>query len=260
MRDQLDTLLEFALEAAWEAGRITLGYFQTRLNVELKADASPVTEADRQAERAVRELVARYWPEHGLIGEEFGRERAEAEYVWVVDPIDGTKSFITGVPLFGTLLALLRQGEPVVGVLFFPALNDLVYAARGRGCFWNGRRARVSETAELGRARLMTSNLNRFARHGKAKAWQRLVEATDFQRTWGDAFGYALVATGRADIMVDPIMEVWDAAAVQVVVEEAGGTFTDWEGRPTITAREGIATNGRLLPPLLRLVRGEAIG
>ncbi|MDQ7029387.1 MAG: inositol monophosphatase family protein [Ardenticatenia bacterium] len=169
MDHQLDTLLEFALEAAWEAGRITLGYFQTRLPVELKADASPVTEADRQAERIVRELVARYWPEHGLIGEEFGHERADAEFVWVVDPIDGTKSFITGVPLFGTLVALLRRGEPVLGVLFFPALNDVVYAARGRGCFWNGRRARVSETEELGRARLMASNLNRFARHGKAR-------------------------------------------------------------------------------------------
>ncbi len=252
---QLQLFLDFALEAAWEAGRVTLGYFQTNLLVELKADASPVTEADRRAEQVVRELVNRFWPDHGVIGEEFGQERPDAEFVWVVDPIDGTKSFITGVPLFGTLLALLHNQEPVVGVLYFPALNELVYAARHSGCFWNGRRARVSGVQELAQAKLVTSGLNSFAPQGKAKAWERLVGATAIQRTWGDAYGYALVATGRADIMVDPIMEVWDAAAVQVVVEEAGGTFTDWQGRPTISSREGIATNGALLEPVLALIR-----
>lgn len=256
--NRLQPLLDFALEAAWEAGRVTLGYFQTNLPVELKADASPVTEADRRAEQVVRELVSRFWSDHGIIGEEFGQERPDAEFVWVVDPIDGTKSFITGVPLFGTLLALLRNRKPVVGVLYFPALNELVYAARGMGCFWNGRRARVSGVRDLAQAKLMTSGLNSFAPHGKAGAWERLVNATAVQRTWGDAYGYALVATGRADIMVDPIMEVWDAAAVQVVVEEAGGTFTDWQGRPTIFSREGIATNGALLEPVLALIREES--
>ncbi|RME13620.1 MAG: histidinol-phosphatase [Ardenticatenia bacterium] len=251
----LDTLLAFALDAAWEAGRLTLGYFQTNVHVETKADASPVTIADREAEALLRRLIERTYPDHGIIGEEHGEKPARSAYTWVLDPIDGTKSFITGVPLYGTMVALLQEGEPVLGVLFFPALGEMVYAARGMGCFWNGRRARVSDVRDLSQAKLLVSNLNKFEQYGKADAWQRLVRATAFQRTWGDAYGYALVATGRADIMCDPIMSIWDIAPLLVIMEEAGGTLTDWQGNRTISNAESIATNGHLFEQVMALTR-----
>ena len=254
----LDALLTFALDAAWQAGRITLGYFQTGLRAERKADNSPVTVADRLAEQKLRDLIAAYWPDHALIGEEYGHAAGRGEgsrYTWIIDPIDGTKSFISGVPFYAVLLALVKDEEPVLGVAHFPALNDMVYAARGGGCFWNGRPAHVSDVAELSEAVLLASDLNTFAYFNKAAAFQRLVDATWFQRTWGDAYGYALVATGRAEVMVDPIMAVWDCRPMQVILEEAGGTFSDWKGTPTIFGGEAVATNGALFQHVMDLVR-----
>ncbi|RMG93019.1 MAG: histidinol-phosphatase [Chloroflexi bacterium] len=253
----LTTWLEFALDAAWQAGRITLGYFQAGVAVERKGDNTPVTQADRQAEEKLRELIGRFWPEHGMIGEEYGRSAGQSPYTWVMDPIDGTKSFISGVPLYGTLLALLENDQPLVGVAHFPALNETVYAAQGMGCFWNGRRAHVSSVHNLADAVVLCSDLNTFAPHGKAVAWQQLVAATWVQRTWGDAYGYALVATGRAEIMVDPIMSIWDCGPLKVIMEEAGGTFTDWRGQPITYGEESIATNGILLPQLLEILKNN---
>ena len=251
----LRSLLEFALEAAWQAGRITLGYFQTDLQVERKADSSPVTLADRQAEEKLRELITRYWPDHGIIGEEFGDQSASSRFTWIIDPIDGTKSFVRGVPLYATLIALTDGKAPLVGVAHFPALGETVYAARGEGCYWNGRRVHVSTVSDLKEALVLTTNISGFERYGKAEAWQRLLAATSIQRTWGDAYGYALVATGRAEIMADPVMEVWDCGPFQVILEEAGGTFTDWQGTPTIYAGESLATNGVLFDQVMQLLR-----
>ncbi len=251
----IQTLLEFALDAAWQAGRITLGYFQASTGVERKADNSPVTVADREAEKKLRTLIERYWPDHGVIGEEFGRSGEGARYQWILDPIDGTKSFICGVPFYSTLIALLDGDEVRLGVIHLPALNETVYAVRGGGCYWNGRRAHVSTQSAIGDAVVLCSDLNTFAQYGKAEAWQRLVQATYFQRTWGDAYGYSLIATGRADIMVDPVMCLWDIAPLQVILEEAGGTLTDWQGRRTIHGGEGIATNGVLFDRVMELVR-----
>ncbi|MCD6289241.1 MAG: histidinol-phosphatase [Anaerolineae bacterium] len=253
----LRSLLDFALDAAWQAGRITLGYFQTGVMVERKADNTPVTIADRQAEQKLRDLIARYWPEHGIIGEEFGTQGAVSGLSWILDPIDGTKSFVHGVPLYATLIALADGTGPLIGVAHFPALGETVYAARGEGCYWNGRRAHVSQVDDLADAALLSSEMNNFAAAGRAAAWQRLVDATYIQRTWGDAYGYALVATGRAEIMVDPEMEVWDCGPLQVILEEAGGTFTDWKGTPTIYGGEAIATNGLLFDQVMELVRGS---
>ena len=255
----LDTLLAFALDAAWQAGRITLGHYQTGLAAERKADNSPVTLADRQAEQKLRDLITTYWPDHALIGEEYGQQpgRADSGYTWIIDPIDGTKSFISGVPFYAVLLALVKDDQPLLGVINFPALNEMVYAARGGGCYWNGRPARVSSVARLADAVLLASDLDTFARFNRQDAFQRLIDATYFQRTWGDAYGYALVATGRAEIMIDPIMALWDCGPLQVILEEAGGTFTDWRGTPTIFSGEAVATNGALFEPVMRLVRGE---
>ena len=251
----VQTFLDFALDAAWQAGRITLGYFQTRLAVEHKSDHSPVTIADRTSERKLRELVGAAWPDHGIIGEEFGEAPGKSPFTWIVDPIDGTKSFIHGVPLYGVLVALTYQREPIVGVAHFPALNETVYAGKGLGCFWDGRRSQVSTVAELDAAIVLASEIAIKKDSAKAAAWKRLLDATPVHRTWGDAYGYALVATGRAEIMQDAAMAVWDCAPLQVILEEAGGTFTDWQGTPTIYGKDSIATNGVLFEKVMALIQ-----
>lgn len=253
----LSSVLDFALDAAWQAGRITLGYFQTGIGFERKADDSPVTIADKQSEQKLRELITRYWPEHGIIGEEFGQQSGKGNLTWTIDPIDGTKSFVHGVPLYAVLLALTDGQAPLVGVMHFPALNETVYATRGGGCHWNGRRTQVSSVSDMKEATLLGSEIAvaQYA-EDKAEGWGRLLAATSIHRTWGDAYGYALVATGRAEIMVDAKMAVWDCGPLQVVMEEAGGTFTDWKGTPTIYAGESIATNGKLFNEVMQLVKG----
>lgn len=252
---ELQPLLDFALDAAWQAGRITLGHFQTHVAVERKADYSPVTIADRESEKKLRDLIGRHWPDHAILGEEFGQTGSGAEYTWIVDPIDGTKSFVQGVPLYAVLVALTRERSPLVGVAHFPALNETVYAARGLGCYWNGRRARVSAIKDLKDAVLLGSEVAVQNNAAHSQGWQRLVDATYIQRTWGDAYGYSLVATGRAEIMCDPEVKIWDCAPFQVILEEAGGTFTDWSGTPRIDGGESLATNGLLFDPVMALVR-----
>lgn len=249
----MNEFLEFALEAAWQAGRLTLGYFQSGVAVERKADNTPLTIADQQAEQKLRALITARFPDHAIVGEEYGRQESDSRYTWVLDPIDGTKSFVSGVPLFANLLALLDGDEAIVGVINLPAINEMIYAVKGGGCFWNGRRCHVSETAKLKEAVLLTSGLNYFG--PKQDAWDKLLRATYIQRTWGDAYGYALVATGRADVMVDPAMYLWDAAPLQVIMEEAGGTLTDWQGNPTIHNHETIATNGRLQAQVMDIIQ-----
>lgn len=253
----LRTLLDFAMDAAWQAGRITLGYFLRDITVEKKQDSTPVTIADRQAEQEIRKMINQYWPGHAILGEEFGLQGEPDGLTWIIDPIDGTKSFVHGVPLYATLLALVDGKTPLLGVIHLPALGESVYAARGEGCFWNGRPARVSQVNELDKAVLLATSLNQFKHCQKGAAWDRLMDATYIQRTWGDAYGYALVATGRAEIMLDPAMSLWDCGPLQVILEEAGGTFTDWQGNPTIFGSDSIATNGHLFDDVMRLVRGE---
>lgn len=252
MLPETDELLHFALEATWQAGRITLGYFQTGIKAEKKADNTPLTIADKLAEQKLRELISSRFPEHAILGEEFGRVEANSAYTWVIDPIDGTKSFVSGVPIYANLLALLDGEKALLGIINLPALNEVVYAVRGGGCYWNGRRCHVSQTSDLHNAVLLTSDMNQF--RDREAAWRRLLTATYIQRTWGDAYGYALVATGRADVMVDPAMALWDAAPLQVILEEAGGSFTDWNGRPTIHHQEAIATNGILFEAVMKVI------
>ncbi|MCG8462500.1 MAG: inositol monophosphatase family protein, partial [Holophagales bacterium] len=241
-----------AVEFAWRAGRRTLAWFQTPLAPEEKADGTPVTLADRECERVLRESIRAQYPEDGLIGEEYGEDRSSTERTWILDPIDGTKSFVRGVPLYAVLVAVAIEGVPKVGVIHLPALGETVSARQGGGCYWNGRRSRVSDLEHLDRALVLTSD---FPGHEQARTPSRLYAAAGLRRTWGDAYGYAMVATGRAEIMVDPEVAPWDVAAVAPIVEEAGGRFTSLDGDPSVFAGSGLATNGLLHEAALELAQ-----
>ncbi|HRF60244.1 MAG TPA: inositol monophosphatase family protein [Fimbriimonadaceae bacterium] len=232
--------LEFAIETAYRAGRLTLGLFQTGTPIHFKADDSPVTEADRQAERLIRDAIAAHYPGEAILGEEEGLTGA-GDTRWVLDPIDGTKSFVSGVPLFSTLLSFEEGGVPVLGVVVLPALNEVFAAERGGGSTWNGRPCRVRSAESLDRATIATGSASGFRATGRWDGLGRLSDSGPVLRTWGDAYGHMLVASGRIDAMVDPIVERWDLSAVAVIVEEAGGRFTDFDGRSGIH-REAISS------------------
>lgn len=249
----LRTLLDVAIEAAYLAGRRTLAYFNAGVAVETKADDTPVTRADREAETLIREHIARYFPAHAVLGEEHGNSAGEADIRWIVDPIDGTKSFIHGVPLYATLIGVEIAGRPSVGVLYLPALDELITAADGLGCWWNGRRARVSSIAKLADATVCCSDAA--MAYGRSGAFAELTSKTKLQRTWGDAYGYALVATGRADVMIDPAMHPWDCAPLPPILREAGGRCTSWAGEETIDGGDLFATNGLLHEEVQRVLK-----
>lgn len=250
----LRALLDFAMDVAWQAGQLTLAHFQTAVEVEWKGDNSPVTVADRGAEELMRRLIAQRFPDHAVIGEEFGETTRDSKYRWIIDPIDGTRSFVRGVPLYGVLIGLEIEGDAVLGVVYFPALREMVAAARGEGCRWNGRLVHVSPIASLDQALLLYTDAFDFIKHGHARAWERLQTVTHTQRSWGDCYGHCLVATGRAEVMLDPVLSVWDAAPLLPILQEAGGTFTDWNGNPTIYGANGMSTNGLVLEPILKIL------
>jgi histidinol phosphatase-like enzyme (inositol monophosphatase family) len=256
--------LEFAVGAARRAGEIIMPYFQGEVAVETKGDGSPVTLADRGAEQELRRLINDRFPDDGVLGEEFGEQPGRSGRRWVLDPIDGTKAFVRGVPLFGVLIGLEQDGEPVLGVVHLAALDELVYAARGQGCWWlpSGRqadapprRAQVSSRAPLKDGLLLLASYEYFVKGDRAAAHERLLRASGHQRGWGDCYGHVLVATGRAEACVDPVMSLWDNAPLLPILVEAGGTFTDWKGNRTIASGEGISTNGKVLDEVLRAVR-----
>lgn len=220
----------FALELAQASGEFIRPYFaRTDLAVELKADRTIVTAADRGAEALMREMITRRFPDHGILGEEFGPERLDAEWVWVLDPVDGTISFAAGVPLFGTLIALQHRGEPVLGIIHQPILHELV-VGDGTETTCNGRRVHCSATTRIEDAVVMTTGLNHIKAHRDLPAFLALADRARLFRMWGDCYGYLMVATGRADVMADPIMNPWDVAALIPVVRGAGGLITDWYG------------------------------
>jgi len=269
----LEPRLRVALAATREAGIGTLSWFQNpELAVQTKADASPVTAADVAAEKLLSDRLLTAFPDDAFLGEETGCRPGNSGYEWVVDPIDGTKSFISGVPLYATLVGCRREGVGVLGIIFMPALNELVYATRGGGA-WHQRGdeqptpARVSSRRELADSLICSSDFRDFRRRpttldadtAGGRVRLELEDACGIVRTWGDGYGYLLVATGRADIMADPMLNAWDAAAASVVVAEAGGRFSDWTGRDAIDAGDGLATNGRLHEAVLAAVAPAAV-
>jgi histidinol phosphatase-like enzyme (inositol monophosphatase family) len=237
----LEAHREFALELARASGEFIKPYFAGRdLGVERKADGTIVTAADRGAEKLMREMIQAKFPEHGVVGEEFASERANAEYVWVLDPIDGTISFASGVPLFGTLIALKHQGRPVLGIIHQPVLGELVLGD-GETTTHNGQMVHCSSTARIDEAKLLATGFKSVEVHQNGPAFFNLVRRCKTVRGWGDCYGYLMVATGRADIMCDPIMNEWDIAALIPVIRGAGGVLTDWQGRDPVGAKSLVA-------------------
>ena len=236
-------LMQAAAEVARLAGDVALGFFRGGIAVDTKSDGSPVTVADRTAESRAREWLEARFPQDGILGEEFGETRPGANRRWILDPIDGTKTFIRGVPLWGTLVALAEGERILVGAAYFPAVSELLVAAPGQGCFWNDQRAAVSTQAELSQAVVLSTDERFPVYPERGSAWRALARDAAVDRTWGDCYGYLLVATGRAEVMVDELLSPWDGAALQPIIEEAGGVFTDWTGRRTAFGGNGIATN-----------------
>lgn len=239
-------LMEAAAEVARIAGDIACGYFRSTLDVQTKADGSPVTIADRAAETAARDWLAQRFPSDSIVGEEFGTDQKRSPRRWFIDPIDGTKSFVRGVPLWGTLVGVAEGDEIVAGAAYFPALAESLCAARGEGCWWNGARTYVSTVAKIEEATVLTTDEQFTFAPEHREGWQRLATGAAFSRSWGDCYGYLLVATGRAEVMVDGVLTDWDAAALMPAVIEAGGAFTDWDGKPTAFGGSAIATNSAL--------------
>jgi histidinol-phosphatase len=248
-------LMDFARELAHEAGAITLRYFKGSFAAERKADNSFVTVADREVEHFLRDQIAKNFPDDAILGEEYGEKLGRSGRRWIIDPIDGTFSFVHGVPFYAVLVGLEIDGEAVVGAASLPALAESICATRGAGCFWNGQRARVSDTTALTESLLLASDFGNCEDFGFGEAADSLARRAGSRRTWGDAYGHVLVATGRAEIMLDPVMNVWDCAALLPIVIEAGGTFTDWKGDERIDGGNAISTNGKLFDEVIQTIR-----
>jgi histidinol-phosphatase len=244
--------MHVAVEILQEAGELTLSHFRSvDLTVDSKADGTPVTVADRGAERLIRERLAARFPDDSVVGEEEADQHGSSGRRWIIDPIDGTKAFTHGVPLYTNLLALEDEHGSAIGIINIPALGETVWAARGQGCWYNGEPARVSTHDTVTDAWAMTSGIA----HWPPGLVDRLVAAGMHLRTWGDGYGYALVATGRAEAMIDPQISLWDVAPMPVILTEAGGRFTSTAGDPRADAGSGLASNGLIHDELLGLLR-----
>ncbi|MFL6210301.1 MAG: inositol monophosphatase family protein [Pyrinomonadaceae bacterium] len=255
---ELRELMEFAAHLARGAGEITLRYFRQPFTPERKADGSFVTVADRAAEKFLRAEIERRFPDDAILGEEEGERVGTSGRRWIIDPIDGTYSFVHGVPFYGVLLGLEIADEPLVGVVNIPALGELIKAARGQGCYLNDERAHVSATTVLAESLLLATDFGTCARYSFGAAAEELQRRFGARRTWGDCYGHVLVATGRAECMLDAVMNIWDCAPLLPIVEEAGGTFTDWTGQRSIRGGNAISTNGALFAEVLQIINKHA--
>ncbi len=243
--------VDFSKELARASGEVIMRYFRSDLAVETKTDQSPVTIADKQAEEIMRELIMKEYPEHGIIGEEFGNHNESAEYQWVLDPIDGTKSFVSGTFLFGTLIGLMQNGEPIVGSINHPVTRHLLIGT-GDQARLNDELVQVRPTENLRDAVLVYTDFIDVGKYQNGIAFQQLMGKTRFNRTWGDCHGYFLLATGYADVMLDPIMHLWDIVALIPIIEGAGGKITSWNGGAPLSGNGIIASNGVLHSQVLR--------
>src|SRR6056297_105563 len=251
METSIPELRAAAVEFAKAGGDTTLDYFQRSFELQFKSDDSPVTNADRNAERTIRNLINKHFPDHGIIGEEFGTENEDSDIVWVLDPIDGTQSFIHGVPFYTTLIGVLVNNKPEVGVVYAPALGEMASAAIGFGAALNGNPMKIRTCDALEKATFLSTDVTTYNEHGHEAALKQLLGKCRIHRTWGDAYGHMMVAAGRADFMIDPILNIWDAAALLPIVKEAGGSFSDLSGNETIQSGSALSTSYELKNAIL---------
>jgi myo-inositol-1(or 4)-monophosphatase len=251
----LQAYLTFARQLAYRAGRITLSHYNKGIQHDLKSDESPVTAADRATEEFIRGEIERTYPTHAIVGEEFGVKAGEGNpFRWFVDPIDGTKSFMKGVPFYSVLIALEIEGVSRLGVVCFPALDEILSAADGLGCWWNGKRTRVSDVREPKQAVFLYTSWSGFRTTKRLKVLERFHKEFFFGRGWGDAYGYHMVATGRAEVMLDPTISIWDVAPFAPIFREAGGFFGSWDGKEGHTHGEALACNAALKSKVLEWI------
>ncbi len=245
--------LEYALRVVKASERITLKYFRSRLKVNYKSDKSPVTIADKSCEKFLVGELSKKFPDHGFYGEEFGAGSVrESSLRWIIDPIDGTRNFTRGIPYWGTLCGLEHEGKIVAGIMALPALKVTYYASEGHGAYKNGKRVKVSKVRELEKSTVIFGGLSHFLGTKYEKGFGEIVKSAYHDRGFGDCFGYTFVADGSAEAMLDPIVSPWDVAAIKIIIEEAGGIFTDFEGDSTIYGRTGIAANPYIHEAILR--------
>jgi histidinol-phosphatase len=253
----MDDSLSAAIDAAKAAGEIALRYFRTNLSVETKADRTPVTRADRECEAKIIETLSARFPEYGFLGEEQGERPGKCNVRWIVDPIDGTKNFIRGIPFFATLIALEEEGEVTTGVMYAPAINDLLYARKGQGAFANGQPVQVSAVSTLSEAMLIHGGLKDLQVRPCWQPFLRLVEATARQRGFGDALGHSVVICGHAEVALEPEIKPWDVAATKIIVTEAGGRFSDFAGTPSIYTGSAVISNGLVHDTVINMLQGR---
>lgn len=239
--NEVNELKNFCEHLANESGKIIRQYFRTNVDVETKDDESPVTIADKKTEEVMRDLIEKEFPEHGILGEEFGKTNPDAEYQWILDPIDGTKSFITGAVTFGTLIALLKNEKPILGVINQPILNEFLLGDNETAEL-NHRPVKVRECNDLSKATLLTTDHFMIDEFQNLRNFEKLAKKVKLYRQWGDCYGYYLIATGFADIMIDPIMSVWDTMALIPIINGAGGVITDYQGNDPVKGDSTVAS------------------
>jgi myo-inositol-1(or 4)-monophosphatase len=249
----LQNLTPFLQLLSNESAEIIKRYFRSPISVQSKSDSSPVTIADKLAEEKMREIISKEFPTHGIIGEEFGNVNDAAEYVWVLDPIDGTKSFISGALSFGTLIALLKNGKPIIGVINHPIMNEFLIGDN-QTCLLNGSKVEMRICNAINQATLLTTDHLLVGKYQNQNRFDELTKMVKLYRNWGDCYGYYLLATGFADIMIDPIMSVWDSMALIPKIKGAGGMITDYQGNDPTFGNSIVASGKEIHLDVIRII------
>ncbi len=251
---QFEEFDEFTRKLCLETEKLILSAYENpNLEIQTKSDETPVTVADREAEKDIREAIQILYPDHGIIGEEFDNIQEDAEFVWVIDPIDGTKTFTAGCPLFGTMLALLQGGQPLFGCVNYPAIGKRI-RGDGKRCLVNDKLAKARAGIELENATLLLTDFLAVKDYQNESAFLELSKRVKMARTWGDCYGYFLVATGKADIMLDPAMNTWDLMALIPIIKGAGAEITDWQGNDPAKGNSIVAANRDLHEEILKIL------
>lgn len=253
----MSNLMEAVQEVAQLMSDNAMLYYRNAIDVDVKTDGSPVTIADRTSEQKAREWIERKFREDGIFGEEFGKTKPDAKRQWVIDPIDGTKAFVRGVPFWGSLVAVVEGETIIAGASSFGALGEMLVAAPGEGCWLNGSRCSVSSVSDIAEATVLTTDVGFKSHRDKRDAWLRLADSAAISRTWSDCYGYLLVASGRAELMADPVISLWDIASLIPAITEAGGVFTDWEGNVSLNVQSAVATNAALAEHAREILGGK---